>query len=225
LGLEIFFNLFYRTAPMHLLAIWRARSRRAVGIFSLSFLILVELTSLARAQGAAPFLTELGGAKGLQAVLFPGRGEWPWIRLGVADARRERLKVGFFHVGLIPVLVLRQVSLDLDLARFETTTARLWLQNDFGLANPRSLQVGPIRITLRREKEILWECTAKEMTFGQADGLTLRQVVVHDGSGAILTADSLIINLAPAGNQLQVELRPAEGKPIAWNFTLPPPPN
>ena len=157
----------------------------------------------------------------MRLSFFPLGGGFPCIQLGVESARNERLKVGFLRVGLVPVLALRQVSLDVDLARFADTTARSWLQEDFADFNPRRLQVGPIRIRLRRGGEMVWECTASEVVPDHAGGFILRQVVVHEVSGGVESAPAARITLAPPGNQLRVEMNPSDGHPMVWEFALP----
>ncbi len=206
---------------MHAQPIWPARLIRSLGILAVAVLIWTGTRSSTPVPPTAPPRADYWWAQGVKAVFFPVGGGFPWIRLGVEDARSERLKVGFLRVGLVPVLALRQVSLDIDLLHFEATTARSWLQDDFANLNPRRLQVGPIRITLRRGNNIVWECTATEAAPDHAEGFILRQVVVRADSGAMISAASARITLAPPGNQLRVEMSPPGGHPIVWDFALP----
>ena len=205
---------------MHPRTIGRASGRRLRQILTASSLLLGGTASPLFAQAIAPHPAEFGEAQGLKAAFFPAHVDLPWIHIEVADARRERLKIGFFRLGLVPVLVLHQVSLDLDLSQFDTTISRRWLEGDFGLATPRQVQIGPIQITLRRGAEIVWSCTAKEAVLGQAGGLILRQVKAQGGPGEDLRADSASITLTPTGSQLQVVLLSASGYPNIRDFSL-----
>jgi hypothetical protein len=162
-------------------------------------------------------------AKSLKAYFFSPVDGRPWALASVGEAKRERQKIGFFQVGILPTLVFQEGTLELNLDHFEVTAASKWLQGLMDNPKTKGARVAPARVILRQDGKILWDCTADVAIVGTVEGVALRGVTVRDAAGTTWKAAGATLVLDRDQGCLRATLQGRTTTPADWVFNWPKP--